>query len=154
MEDALLIVAQALLDIDYVALITLKQLSKRFRDNTAKIGNYTSFTFGNICSAAAKRGDLRVIQAANSKGCPYNVWTCDYAVRGGHLEILKWLHSEQRCLWNASTCAYAAMFGHLEVLQWLRSEGCPWNSWTCSQHVFESHPHIYKWAVDNGCPQF
>ena len=36
------------------------------------------------------------------------------------------------CPWNEATCAAAATVGHLDVLKWLRSQDppCPWNDET------------------------
>ena len=42
--------------------------------------------------------------------------------------MLKWLR-EDRCLWGTWTCAYAAKGGHLEVLRWARENGCPWDEY-------------------------
>ena len=52
---------------------------------------------------------------------------CSLAARGGHLEVLKWLHSTG-CPLDYATCYAAAEGGHLAVLQWLHSQGCPWGS--------------------------
>lgn len=47
--------------------------------------------------------------------------------RGGHLEVLQWLRSEE-CPYDEGACRAAARSGHLEVLQWLRSDDeCPWD---------------------------
>jgi hypothetical protein len=43
---------------------------------------------------------------------------CADAAKGGHLEILRWAHSNG-CPWDAATCLHAAKNGHLEVLQWM-----------------------------------
>ena len=64
---------------------------------------------------------------------------------------MKWLRSEG-CPWNRWTCYYAAKYGHLEVLKWLRSEGCPWDERTCKDAAEYGHLDVLKWAIDNGCP--
>ena len=58
----------------------------------------------------------------------------DAAARGGHLEVLKWLRSQDDpCPWDEETCYCAALGGHLEVLHWLRSQEdpCPWDESIC-----------------------
>merc|ERR1711924_433813 len=46
-----------------------------------------------------------------------------------HLEVLKWLRAEG-CPWDLTTCDYAVRGGHVEVLRWARENGCPWNAYT------------------------
>jgi hypothetical protein len=83
--------------------------------------------------------------------CPWDEWTCSYAARGGHLELLKWLR-EDDCPWDKWTCASAAEGGHLEVLKWARENGCPWNEETCYNAATCGHLEVLKWARQNGCP--
>ena len=51
---------------------------------------------------------------------------CAYAARGGHLEMVKFLH-EKGCPWDADTTKGAAGGGHLDMLKFLHEKGCPWN---------------------------
>ena len=54
--------------------------------------------------------------------------TCSNAAKGGHLDVLKWLRSQDPpCPWNKETCRYAALSGHLDVLKWLIDNGCPYD---------------------------
>ena len=32
-------------------------------------------------------------------GWPWDAWTCRWAARGGHLEVLQWLHANN-CPWD------------------------------------------------------
>jgi hypothetical protein len=48
---------------------------------------------------------------------------------GGHLETLKWAR-QNGCPWDKWTCAYAVEEGHLHVLKWAREYGCPWTKKT------------------------
>jgi len=41
---------------------------------------------------------------------------------------LRWAR-EHDCPWDEWTCAYAAKGGHLEVLKWAREQHCPWDWW-------------------------
>ena len=58
----------------------------------------------------------------------WNKWTCAYAAKGGHLEVLKWLRDPNLpggpVDWDTMTCACAAKGGQLEVLKWLRDPNC------------------------------
>jgi hypothetical protein len=63
-------------------------------------------------------------------------YTCRGAAKNGHLEVLKWLRSQDPpCPWDKWTCTWAAKNGDLEVLKWLRSrrvEKPPWMViWRC-----------------------
>ena len=60
---------------------------------------------------------LNRIQWAYHNGCAcvWNVFSCEEAARGGHLEVLKWI-KEKNCHWDFGTCEAAARGGHLEVL--------------------------------------
>ena len=57
---------------------------------------------------------------ALDQGCPRSlrqgiIGICAAAVRGGHLETLKWVRASG-CEWNEQTvCCFAALEGHLEV---------------------------------------
>merc|ERR1719469_209761 len=59
------------------------------------------------------------------RGGVFNGLTCRAAAKGGQLRVLQWLRGWD-CPWDSSTCGGAASNGHLEVLQWARGEGCPW----------------------------
>ena len=64
-------------------------------------------------------------------GCPWNEYTCTYAAKNGHLDVLKWAR-ENGCPWDEDTCSYAAIewtFGN--ITKWSRENGCPWNEDTC-----------------------
>ena len=46
-----------------------------------------------------------------------------WAAEGGHLDVLKWVRSQDPpCPWDEGTCQEAAEGGHLEVLKWLRAQ--------------------------------
>lgn len=48
----------------------------------------------------------------------------DAAARDGNLTMLQWLR-ENQCPWDVNTCAEAARGGHLAVMQWAAANGCP-----------------------------
>ena len=105
------------------------------------------------CMYAARDGHLEVLKWARRNGCPWDEKTCAEAARGGHLEVLRWAR-ENGCPWDEMTCARAANGGHLEVLQWLRQNGCPWDSYTCMFAAEGGELEVLQWALQNGCPEF
>jgi hypothetical protein len=50
------------------------------------------------------------------------------------------------------TCAYAARKGHLEVLKWAKENGADWDVWTCRNATSRGHLEVLKWAKENGAP--
>ena len=103
------------------------------------------------CQGAARGGHLEVLQWLHANGCPLGANTCMYAARGGHLEVLQWLCANG-CPWGGSTCEEAAEGGHLWVLQWARANGCPWDKLTCARAAERGHLVMLQWLRANGCP--
>jgi len=103
------------------------------------------------CAYAARGGHLEVLKWLRGQGCEWDSYTCAEAALGGHLEVLKWARS-QGCEWDIYTCGYAAEGGHLAVLKWARSQGCKWDGWTCAAAASRGHLEVLKWARGEGCP--
>jgi len=101
-----------------------------------------------IGQMAAQGGHLEVLKWLHSHGCPWDEATCSAAARGGQLDVLKWLRQHD-CPWNEDTCAMAAHEGHLEVLKWLREQTppCPWNQSTCQEAARNDQLATLQWAV-------
>jgi len=71
-------------------------------------------------NAAAKQGNLEMIQYCLAKNCPMNgEVACARAASGGSLECLKYLHEEVQAPWDGSTARRAAENGHLHILEYL-----------------------------------
>ena len=102
------------------------------------------------CSLAARGGHLEVLKWLHNTGCPWNE-SCYAAAAGGHLEVVNWLHSTG-CTWNEWTCYAAAAGGHLEVVKWLHNAGCPWDSATCGAAASGGHLATLQWTREHGCP--
>ena len=49
------------------------------------------------------------------------------AASSGNLELVQWLRGEG-CPWDHWTCFYAVECDHVEVLRWARENGCPWEA--------------------------
>ena len=45
------------------------------------------------------------------------------------MEVLKWLREHGRCPWD-ETCENAVDGGHLDILKWSRQNNCPWDRWS------------------------
>jgi len=104
------------------------------------------------CERAAQQGRLCVLEWARAQGCPWN-WgssVCCRAAKAGHLHVIKWAR-DNRCLWSPQICAAAAGAGHLAVLQWARANGCPWNEETCAHAARNGHLHVLQWLRANDC---
>jgi hypothetical protein len=84
-----------------------------------------------------------------------NVCACTLAAGNGHLEMLKWLRSEDTpCPWDAGVCGRAAEHGHLKVLQWARAQDppCPWDEDTCRRAARCGHLEMLMWARSQDPP--
>jgi len=86
----------------------------------------------------------------------YNDDILDSAVRGGHLEIVKYLREIQGVNYGIFTCSGAAYNGHLEVLKYLRTEFngsiCSWNEHTFSSAATTGRIDVLEWLYENKCP--
>jgi hypothetical protein len=131
--------------------------------------------------AAAKRGNLEMVQYCVANECPIDTGACAYAASEGHLEMLKYLHEEVKAPWDFSTaewvaqngrlhileylverkydkyttgaCAYAAKNGHLECLKYLHETAkAPWNEQAVLKAHKNEHPECVQYLLDNDCP--
>jgi len=106
----------------------------------------------DIAKQAARGGQLETLQwLKTQEGFYIHSGAFAFACEGGNWEIIRWLRSEG-CPWSTSACNRAAKGGQLEVLKWLRSEGCPWNVTTCSFAAEGGHLDVLKWLKKEGCP--
>ena len=81
----------------------------------------------NTSLAAARKGNLTILQLLRSWDCPWDERTCAEAAVGGHWEVLQWLRG-QGCTWDSTTCSSAAESCQWDILKWARREGCPWDA--------------------------
>jgi hypothetical protein len=80
-----------------------------------------------------------------------NVRNCSFAAESGQLDCLKYLH-EIGCPWDTETCQYAASYGYLDCLQYAHEQGCPWNEWVCVYATQTGHLNCLQYAHEHGCP--
>ena len=86
---------------------------------------------------------------ARQNGCPWDMWTCNYAAENGHLDVLKWAH-QNGCPQDALIITLAALRGHLHIFQWARDNDCPYIYSNASMSVaVNGKLNILKWARQN-----
>jgi hypothetical protein len=100
-----------------------------------------------ICLWAIKGGYIEVLKWVRSNGIPWpNKYTCETAARYGHLEILQYAHSDGLAWSELWICVHASKNGHLHILKWLDSIGyIRYKEWACEWAAEYGHVHILKW---------
>ncbi len=77
---------------------------------------------------------------------------CLTAASFGQLEILEYLHIEQKIILFEELYTAAAQSGKLTVSHWLDEHECPWDSAACEWAAFLGHLEILRWALETGHP--
>ncbi|RLN78223.1 hypothetical protein BBJ28_00011392 [Nothophytophthora sp. Chile5] len=81
--------------------------------------------------------------------------TPEEAAANGHLEVLRWLHSELAMALTGGVMQQAAENGHLEVVQWLHANKCErGDASTMDGAAQKGHFEVVRWLHDNrdeGC---
>ena len=84
----------------------------------------------NMARVAAKYGQAELLKwLCGEGGFAMDERVMECAAMGGNLELVQWLRGEG-CPWNRWTCIYAVDQGHVEMLRWARENGCPWDAHT------------------------
>ena len=78
--------------------------------------------------AVGKVGRQGLMEYIESNGCWLIEGVCDGAALCGHLEIWRWLHENRHLPSGSRTWACAAEGGHLELLKFLHTSCCPWDA--------------------------
>ena len=84
---------------------------------------------------------------AQDPPCPWDKYVCYYAVRNGHLDVLRWAR-RQGCHWGDGLTSFAARNGHLKILIWLIKEGYPYDKSMCRRAAVEGGKHareVLEW---------
>ena len=84
-------------------------LLKQWREQSSEL---RGFLGKDTCAHAAKGGHLDVLKYLHENGCPWDEWTCAGAAVGGHLELLKYLHE------NVVLGLVALVFMQLKEVTW------------------------------------
>jgi len=102
-------------------------------------------------SYAVGGGNMEALQWLHNAGCPWTAATCLVVAHAGQLEALQYVRGHG-CPWDSRTCSYAALSGHLRVLQWAREHRCSWSSVTPSWAAKGGHLALLQWARGRECP--
>lgn len=82
---------------------------------------------------------------------------CAGAARGGHVNVLRFLHSIGYQAKDPYLCYQAASGNQFDALKYLHEIGCPWDART-THAAFFMEPHVnlemYCYALKEGCPRF
>jgi len=73
-----------------------------------------------------------------------------WAAGSGSIDAVKWARSKG-IAFCYSCASNAAANGDLEMLQYLHVNGCPWDSYTTSNAARSGNLELLKYAIDNGC---
>ena len=81
---------------------------------------------GDVCLAVVERGDLEMLQQLHARveRFPWSAALCTAAAHRGHLAVLQWLRAHG-CEWDSGTADAAAANGRLATLQWALATDCP-----------------------------
>ena len=83
-----------------------------------------------MAHAAARYGHLELVKwLCGEGGFEMEDGVMDEAAQSGNLELVQWLRGEG-CPWDYWTCYWAVKKGHVEVLRWARENGCEWDAET------------------------
>ena len=140
-------------------LLSRMSLPKRWtsadRDLRAWLMHYAiqGYNYSTVIQAVETK-DLPLLQWLNNQGFFFdNAMT--WAVRKGHLEVVKWLHENRQEGCTIDAMNWAAGRGHLDVMKWLhenRQEGCTTGAMDYAAE--EGHLDVVKWLHENrqeGC---
>ena len=91
----------------------------------------------NMAHFAAKHGRAELVKwLCGEGGFAVDEYVMGNAARSGNLELVQWLRGEG-CPWDWWTCYFAVIKGHVEVLRWARENGCEWDADTRDQAAAE-----------------
>ena len=83
-----------------------------------------------VMMRAARSGNLELVQwLCGEGGFAMDEVVMRHAAESGNLELVQLLRGEG-CPWDFYTCFWAVEYGRVEVLRWARENGCEWDAWT------------------------
>ena len=95
--------------------------------------------------------NLRSVQAMFRLKIPHrnNTTPMDYAIKNGHLKIIKWLYNEKSMTCNKNSFSTAVIHGHFKVIKWLYKNILSQESDEYLQNKEFTHSLFYD-ATENG----
>ena len=147
---------------DPIDLARLRAVNRAMRDAVAATGReITEYNY----AMAACLGHVSTLQhkrrgVAYDKGPglgDFNGGTVlGFAARGGHVNVMKWLHADGCSLhwWTFRLAAEGGQHkkgGNFEALKWLHANGCPWNKEISALVAGGGYLEIVQWLGENGC---
>lgn len=79
-----------------------------------------------------------------------NFTLCSRIAENGHLECLKYAHTNHNCPWTSWACMFAADYGHLACLEYATKNGCPCEVWV--SYKAACHLECLKYLHRNRLP--
>lgn len=105
---------------------------------------------GLVYRSAAQYGHMHILEWAYANNYGFdNYDICGDAVRGGQLDILKWLR-QRNCPWDYDVCLGAASRGYIDIIKWAHENGCPCSTYTYICAIENNQLDILKWLYENG----
>lgn len=101
--------------------------------------------------SAAQRGDLQILKWLKSEGCKLNKSSLiDFAAKSGNISVIEWLR-RKGCKFTRKTCLVAVENGHLNLLKWLISQNAPFKGKEICLAAIQSRQFdILDWALSQG----
>jgi len=139
--------------------IIVKQLYyiEKYRD----LIKTSEFHFDELVLLYSKKdwntNNLTIIKSFYRLNIKFNYYETymNFVAEKGYLEIIKWLHENQKSFCTTFAMNFAAQNGHLEMVKWLhenRKEGC--TTYAMDNAAENGHLEIVKWLHYNrkeGC---
>ncbi|MDE2095864.1 MAG: hypothetical protein KGL39_01305 [Patescibacteria group bacterium] len=101
---------------------------------------------------AALTGDVEALERLYSSNPGWRFQYIDgEAVRGGHLNVVKWVRTKKIAS-DPGLCYLAAEYGHLHILRWARAHGYGWGPNACARAAYNGHLEVLQWMRAHGQP--
>jgi hypothetical protein len=111
-----------------------------------------------LCTVAAHRGHLEMLQWARTQGCQWGPSTYCKAAHDGHTGHIKILDHLRDSGWEfpeddgGGILGWGARGSHIDVPKCGLENDCQWSIHDCSGAAFYSRLEALKWMRSNGAP--
>lgn len=136
-----------------------------YASSQCAIDTYIDIIFGKlpekltewVADAIASSGLVCRMKLYRERGGVWTMNTMNYAARGGHLDLIRYLR-ENDFTWDERTIGSAALYGHLDLIRYMRENDpaspCPWNAESFWMAVIFGNLECMKYMRqgDNPCP--